>query len=123
MKRVYKKRALFDTKRMGAGAFTLFVVFVAFKILTPPSSVVAKVKSPDGSRTARLRKIYYISQPSYKVGYREADKLVWLNLLDLRGYTNVPHATATESLEWSPDSETLHFNINGSNIWSHTFRE
>ena len=123
MKRVYKKRALFDTKRMGTGAFTLFVVFVALKILTPPSSVVAKIDSPDGTKTAQLRKFYYISQPSYKVGYREADKLIWLNLLYLRSYTNVPHATATESIEWSPDSENLYFKINGSNIWSHTFSE
>lgn len=121
MKRVYKKRALFDVKRLGGGAFTLFIVFIAFKILTPPNTELARSHSPDGTKTARLRKFYYVSQPSYKVSYREADKLVWLNLLYLPSYTNVPHATASESIEWSTDSATLYFRINGTSIWSHTF--
>ncbi len=123
MKRSYKKHSLFDRKRLGMGAFTLFIVFVAFKILTPPSMELARVDSPDGSKSARLRKFYYVSQPSYKIYYREADKFVWLNLLYLPSYTNAPHATATESLEWTPDSERLLFKINGDPIWSHTFAE
>ena len=123
MKRSYKKQSLFDSKRIGFGLFTLFIVFVAFKILTPPSMEVARIDSPDGSKTARLRKFYYVSQPSYKIYYREADKLVWLNLLYLPSYTNTPHATAKESIEWTPDSEGLLFKINGDPIWSHTFAE
>ena len=123
MKRNYAKRSLIDSKRLGFGAFTLFTVFVAFKILTPPSMEMARIDSPDGSKTARLRKFYYVSQPSYKVYYREADKLVWLNLLYLPSYTNTPHATAIESLEWSTDSESLYFKINGTPIWSHTFSD
>jgi hypothetical protein len=122
MQRVYKKKALFDFRRLGFGMFTLFIVFVAFKILTPPSTEVARVESPDGSKTARLRKFYYISQPSYKVYYRETGKLVWLNLFYLPSYTNVPHETATESLEWGPGSENLDFKINGTSVWSHTFQ-
>jgi len=121
MKRVYKRRALFDVKRLGMGAFTLFVVFIAFKILTPPSTELARADSPDGSKTARLRKFYYVSQPSYKIDYREDGKLVWLNLLYLPSYTNVPHATASESIEWSTDSATLYFKIDGSSIWSRSF--
>ena len=121
MKRVYKKKTLFDPKRLGMGAFTLFIVFVAFKILTPPSTEVAIIASPDGTKTARLRKFYYVAQPSYKVYYRDTGKLIWLNLLYLPSYTNVPHATVKESLEWSPDSERLDFIINGTSIWSHTF--
>ncbi len=123
MKRSYKKQSLFDTKRIGMGLFTLFIVFVAFKILTPPSMELARVDSPDGSKTARLRKFYYVSQPSYKIYYREAGKLVWLNLLYLPSYTNAPHATAKESIEWTPDSEGLLFKINGTPIWSHSFAE
>ena len=123
MRRRYKKKSLFDPKRLGMGGFTLFIVFVAFKILTPPSTEMAKVRSPDGSKTARLRKFYYVSQPSYKIYYRDAGKLVWLNLLYLPSYTNVPHATASEAIEWSPDSETLTFKINGTSIWHHAFHE
>ena len=123
MRRSYKKQSAFDTKRLGFGIFTLFIVFVAFKILTPPSQELARINSPDGSKTARLRRFYYVSQPSYKIDYREADKLVWLNLLHLPSYTNVPHATAHESISWSPDSKKLYFKINGTNIWMHRFPE
>lgn len=121
MRRSYKKKSAFDAKRLGSGIFMLFIVFVAFKILTPPNREMARVDSPDGSKTARLRKFYYVSQPSYKVCYRETGNLVWLNLLYLPSYTNVPHATARESIEWSADSEKLYFKINGTNIWSHRF--
>ena len=106
---------------MGTAAFMAFIVFVAFKILTPPSTEVAKVSSPDDTRTARLRKFYYVSQPSYKIDYRDVSKRLWLNLLYLPSYTNVPHATAVETLEWSPDSEQLFFKINGTSIWTHAF--
>jgi hypothetical protein len=123
MKRVYKKKSLFDSKRFGFGFFTLFLVFIAFKILTPPSTEVAIIDSPDGTKTARLRKFYYTAQPSYKIYYRDTDKLVWLNLLYLPSYTNVPHETVKEAIEWSADSETLDFIINDSSIWSYTFTE
>ena len=123
MKRVYKKKALFDSKRLGVTLFTLFIVFVAYKILTPPSTELARVTSPDGSKTARLRKFYYVSQPSYKIYYRETDKFIWLNLLYLPSYTNVPHESVTESIEWSPDSENLSFKINGTSVWSYVFTE
>ncbi len=121
MKRNYKKKFQFDTKKIGMGLFTFFVVFVAFRIMTPPSTEMAVIESPDGSKSARLRKFYYISQPSYKVYYRESGKNIWLNLLYLQSYTNVPHQTAVESIEWSPDSEELYFKINGTSIWSHVF--
>lgn len=123
MKRSYKKRALIDRKRIGFAAFTFFICYVAFKILTPPSTEVALATAPDGSKTARLRKFYYVSQPSYKIYYREAGHPAWLNLLYLPSYTNVPHATAIESIEWSPDSKTLYFSINHTSIWSHAFSE
>lgn len=123
VKRHYKKGRSFDRKKLGVGVFTLFIVFVAFKILTPPSTEVALAVSPDGNRVARLRKFYYISQPSYKVYYRDTDKHAWLNLLYLPSYTNVPHKTATETLEWSPDSDYLFFKINGTSIWHHAFEQ
>lgn len=123
MKRDYRKRSLFDVKRLGQFAFTLLILFVAYTILTPPSSELALVDSPDGSKTARLRKFYYTSQPSYKIYYREAGRHIWFNLLYLPSYTNAPHQTATETIEWSSDSENLFFKINGTSIWSHAFSD
>ena len=121
MKRSYKKQSTFDTKRLGAIFFTLFIVFVAFKILTPPNHEIMRLNAPDGSKIARLRKFYYVSQPSYKIDYREADKLIWLNLLNLPSYTNVPHATARESIQWSADSKQLYLKINDTNLWMYRF--
>ena len=122
MKRSYKKQSLFDAKRVGQFAFTLFIVFIAYKILTPPSHETARVLSPDGSKIARLRTFYYYdNQPSYKIYYRETGKKVWLNLLYLPAYTNEPADTLKASIEWGPDSETVFFKMNGSNIWHHSF--
>jgi hypothetical protein len=114
----FRKR---DFKSIRTVAFMMFIVFVAYKILTPPSIEVARVQSPDGTKTARLRKFYYVSQPSYKIYYRDVNRRLWLNLLYLPSYTNIPHATAVEALQWSSDSEHLSFMINGTSIWDHTF--
>jgi hypothetical protein len=122
MKRVYKKQSLFDLRKLGPFAFTLFIAFVAYKILTPPSQELARVTSPDGSKTARLRRLfYYNNQPSYKIYYRESGKKVWLNLLYLPVYTNVPVETAEAKIEWSPGSERIDFLMNGTSIWYHSF--
>lgn len=124
MRRTYKKRALFDFKKLGQMAFTLFVVFVAYRILTPPSRETARIDSPDGSKTARLRTFYYYdNQPSYKIYCRETGKLAWLNLLYLPAYTNVPAESAKATIEWSGNSDRLDFLINGTSIWHHTFAE
>ena len=121
MKRSYNKRPSLNLKRFGQLAFMLFIVFIAYVILTPASHELALIDSPDGSKTARLRKFYYVAQPSYKIYYREPGKLIWLNLLYLPSYTNVPHQTVTESIEWGPNSDRLYFKINGTSIWQHTF--
>ena len=121
MKRVYKKRPVIDLKKVGVAAFTLFLGFTAYKILTPPSNNLATITSPDGSKTARLRKFYYVSQPSYKIYYRDTGNRVWQALLYLPSYTNIPHQTAVEAIDWSTDSKKLRFSINDTIIWSHEF--
>jgi hypothetical protein len=121
MNRYKKHRLPFDRRQLGMALFVLFLVFVAYRILTPPEEEVATAVSPDGRKVARLRKIYYVSQPSYKVEYREIEKPLWQNLLYLPSYTNIPHRAAVEQLEWTPDSEALHFIMNGTSIWHHTF--
>lgn len=124
MKRSYKKQPLFDSKKLGQVAFTLFVVFVAYRILTPPSTETARIESPDGSKTARLRTFYYFdNQPSYKIYYRETGKHAWLNLLYLPAYTNTPPELQNAAIEWRNDSEALDFQINGTSIWRHVFEQ
>ncbi|WP_372846567.1 hypothetical protein [Pontiella sp.] len=121
MKRSYQRRSTFDFSKLGQLVFVLFVVFVAYKILTPPSNETARAQAPDGSKTARLRTFYYYDhQPSYKIYYRETGKRAWLNLLYLPAYTNAPAGTEA-GLEWSGDSERLDFLIGGTSIWHHVF--
>ena len=97
-------------------------MFIAYKILTPPSNETARVTSPDGSKTARLRTFYYYdNQPSYKIYYRETGKKAWLNLLYLPAYTNVPAESASAAIQWSADSGQLDLLMNGTSIWHHVF--
>lgn len=122
MKQAYTKRSLFNARKPGQFAFAVFVIFVAYKILTPPSNETVRVTSPDGSKTARLKTFYYYNnQPSYKIYYRDADKKAWLNLLYLPVYTNTPPEQHHPGLQWSKTSEQLDFLINGTSIWHHTF--
>jgi hypothetical protein len=121
MKRSYRKHRRPDFGKLGVIAFTLFVAFVAYTILTPPSEEVAIAVSPDGLRSAKLQKVYYTAQPSYKIYYRDTGKRLWLRVLHMPSYTNVPHATAVETLEWTPDSDRLLFSINGTNVWHRVF--
>ena len=124
MKRVYKKKALFDAKKAGQIAFILFVLFIAYKILTPPRDELARIHSPDGTQSARLvQYFYYNNQPSYKVYHREAGKPFWLNVYHLPAYTNVPPEAAAPAIVWSADSSRLDFVMNGTSIWHYVIDE
>ena len=122
MERSYRKHRSLDRRKLGVGIFTLFIAFVAYTILTPPSKEVALVVSPDGHRSAKLQKVYYVTQPSYKIYCREEGQRLWLRLHHMPSYTNVPYATAVETLEWSPDSKHLFFSINGTTVWHYAFQ-
>jgi len=122
MKRIYKKKPLFERKKAGHFLFALFVLFIAYKILTPPSDELARIDAPDGTRSARLvRYFYYDNRPSYKVYSREAGKPFWLSVYHLPAYTNVPPEAASPGIEWSSDSSRLDFLMNGTSIWHHIF--
>ncbi len=124
MKRVYKKKPLFDPKKAGQICFTLFLAYIAYKILTPPSDELARIDSPDGTRSARLvRYFYYNNRPSYKVFSRETGKAFWLSQYHLPAYTNVPPEAAAPGIAWSSDSSRLDFLMNGTSIWHHVFNE
>ena len=124
MKRNYKKRPLFEVKHLGRIIFGLFVVFIAYKILTPPSEDSLRITSPDGSKTARLKtEFYFDNQPSYKIYYRETGSKPWQGIYYLPAYTNIPAETAEPDLAWSTDSSRLDFLMNGTSIWHHSFAE
>ncbi len=98
------------------------MVFIAFKILTPPSEALSTIASPNGTRTARLiRYFYFDGQPSYKIHYRNQDESTWLGLFHLPAFTNIPPEQAEPSITWSEDSGRIDFLMNGTSIWHHVF--
>jgi hypothetical protein len=123
MKRTYKKRALFHHSQLGKVFLGLFMAFIAYRILTPPSDDTTRITSPDGTKTARLKTVfYYENQPSYKIYYQEKGKKGWMGLYSLPAYTNTPVAQTKADLHWSDDSQRLDFTMNGTSIWHHVFQ-
>ena len=103
---------------------TAFVLFIAYKILTPPKKELARIDAPNGTKTARLQRIsYYENHPSYRIDYREANERIWQTLYDLSAYTNLPPEQALPSIDWSPDSTHLSFFMNGTCIWQYDFSQ
>jgi len=122
MQRVYQKTPLFRPGHLGTVLFAAFVLFIALRILTPPSEELEVKESPDGTRTARLLRYFYLdNQPSYKIYWRETPESSWLGLYHLPAYTNIPPESAEPALEWSRDSHRLDFLMNGTSIWHHVF--
>ena len=122
MKRDYKKRPMLDLKHVGKIVFALFVIFIAYRILTPPSEETLVIDSPDGSKTARLKtEFYFDNQPSYKIYCRTADQKRWEALFYIPAFTNTPANTHNPDLQWSENSSRLDFLISGTSIWHHSF--
>jgi len=96
-----------------------FVLFISFRIFTPPTKVVETVPSPNGRREARLVHVFYYSEPGYKIATRTGR--FWHTLFYLSEYTEVPFKDRVEKLGWSSDSKQLIFEINGKSIWSYDF--
>jgi len=70
----FRKHSLFNGmpkgRMIGFLALMGFVLFVAFRIFTPPTEVIQRVTAPDGSREARLQHVFYYSDPGYKISTR-----------------------------------------------------
>ena len=97
-----------------------FVLFISFRIFSAPEKMVLSVMAPDGSQEARLLHVFYYSEPGYRVSIRK--RHFWHTLYYLADYPEVPLAEREEKLYWSPDSETLYFEVNGTRVWSYDFR-
>jgi hypothetical protein len=107
-------------RAVGLLALMGFVLFVSFRIFTPPVKTVQILSAPDGSREARLQRVYYSSKPGFKIATRE--HRLWHTILYLPEYTNAPAGALNEKLRWSPDAETLYFDINGKTVWRCDFK-
>ncbi|MBN2685391.1 MAG: hypothetical protein JXR40_08945 [Pontiellaceae bacterium] len=108
-------------KRRSLIILTAFMLFVAYKILTPTHEKLMRVEAPDGSKTARLQRVYYDHQPSYRIDYREPGKIVWLNLFDSPVQLSDSAEQPDAAITWSEDSTRIDFSINGTLVWQYFF--
>jgi hypothetical protein len=107
-------------RAVGLLALMGFALFVSFRIFTPPVKTVQILSAPDGSRDARLQRVYYSSsKPGFKIAVRE--KQLWHTLFYLPEYTNSPAANIEGKMRWRDDSKQLYLDINGRPIWGYDF--
>lgn len=106
-------------RAIGFLALMGFVLFVAFRIFTPPTEEIQRVTAPDGSREARLMLVYYYSEPGYKVATRTRG--LWHTQLYLPEYKGEDSGVSEASIRWSADSKELFLEMNGRPIWSERF--
>ena len=106
-------------RAIGFLALMGFVLFVAFRIFTPPTEKIQQITAPDGSREARLMVVYYSSEPGYKVATRTRG--LWHTQLYIPDYNKVPVEGREISLRWSRDSTELILEINGQVVWRELF--
>ena len=125
MQRRYPQRRFRpNLRKLQPVLFGLFVVFIAYKILTPPKQELQSIQAPDGNRTARLRRVaYYENHPSYTIDLRIDGEKAWTPIYRLPAFTNAPPDTVLPTLEWSADSTRLDFLMNGTSIWHCVFKE
>jgi len=98
----------------------VFMLFVAYKILTPPTDVLDIKTSPDGKIVARLRAIYYLSDPVYKIDYHQVDHWAWRNLY-LR--SNQLYSPSSLTLKWEEDSKVLFLFSRRKMVWKYSFEK
>jgi hypothetical protein len=96
----------------------LFMLFVAYKILTPRAEVLMQVVSPDGKNVARLRVIYYSSDPVYKIDYHATQEWAWRCVFI---HSIESASPKTVSIKWSKNSKEIGLFLHEKPFWKYEF--
>ncbi|MFT5125954.1 MAG: hypothetical protein ACI9TH_004711 [Kiritimatiellia bacterium] len=88
----------------------ILLCVIGMKILRQPTWLVQRLDSPDGSKTAVLKRVQYI-QHYYKVQAREHK--LWHTVFTTGGVTNMYTVDLRERIMWSDDSDKLYFTLQG----------
>lgn len=94
------------------------LLWLGFTFLVPPSWMLQRLDSPDGTRSARLLRSLYL-KPHLAVQIRES--VPWTTV-----YYSPPipadfRADLGERLAWTPDSTTLFLRLTNRVIWARDF--
>ena len=90
------------------------LVWVALRIFVPPSWIVQRLDSPDGSRSAELLRTRYLRE-SFVVQVK--DGALWHTAFYSEPLTNDYRVDLGERLAWSPDSTRLYLRFGGRVVW------
>jgi hypothetical protein len=100
---------------VGLGFLLVFAMFVSLRILKAPEEPVQMVVSPDSEYEARLLRVYYYSEPGYKIQVRSGR--FWRTVFYLSEIPDSFPVDHSATLHWSSDSDGLFLNINGQLVW------
>ncbi len=92
----------------------LALLFVAFRILVPPSDLLQRLDSPDGERAARLLRVSYLKS-SFAVQLKDGP--LWHTAYYSPPLTNDYRVDLGERLAWSADGHVLLFRYGGRWVW------
>jgi hypothetical protein len=109
---------MFVPRWIVAGLAALGVLFVALRILVPPSWIVQRLDSPDGRRSAQLLRTQYLRQ-SFVVRLRETG--LWHTAFYSAPITNDFRSDLGERLAWSADSTRVFLRVGGQFVWGYDF--
>lgn len=100
-------------------AAVVVAMYVALRILVPPSWMIQRLDSPDGSRSARLLRTRYVSRENLVVQAR--DRWGLRTLFYSPSLTNDFRVDLGERLYWSEDSRRLFLRVEGRPVWGYDF--
>ena len=96
----------------------VLLCFIGMKILKEPTWLVQRLDSPDGSKTAVLKRVQYL-QHYYKVQAREGK--LWHTVFTTGAVTNAYQVDLRERIMWSDDSSRLYFTLQGKMVSGYDF--
>ena len=96
----------------------ILLCIIGMKILKEPTWLVQRLDSPDGSKTAVLKRVQYLRH-YYKVQAREGK--LWHTVYATGSVTNTYQVDLRERIMWSEDSTKLYFTLQGKMVAGYDF--
>ena len=94
------------------------LIWMSLRIFVAPSWIVQRLDSPDGGRSAQLRRARYLGE-HFVIRVKEGR--LWQTVFFGERITNDNRVDLGERLAWSEDSSRLYFRLQGRPVWGYDF--
>lgn len=111
-------RGVFVPRRLLLAALFAAASFAGYMAFAPSKWTIQRLEAPDGSRTAVLSRTQ-LGRPHFVIKVREG--LVWRTLYLSPPITNGFREDLGERLSWTTNPVTLHFRLQGREVWRRPF--